>query len=228
MGKVCTRCKAELPLSAFGVNRSTRDGLTRDCKPCRNAANAKFDHKAYYRQNKDAFIARASSWENEHREQVRDRQAKYRLENREVVRAAARKWHAENKDKRNKCVAEYAKANPDRIKEKNRLWLARNLDKHAARQARRRALKRKACPAWANQFFIEQAYEIARLRTESTGFEWHVDHIVPLVSDIVCGLHVEHNLRVIPGVINLSKSNRYWPQMPDAAAPASRRNFLTT
>lgn len=69
-------------------------------------------------------------------------------------------------------------------------------------------------PAWANKFFIEEIYELARRRTEITGFPWHVDHIVPLKSELVCGLHVQSNLRVIPAVENHKKKNYFWPDMP--------------
>ncbi len=31
----------------------------------------------------------------------------------------------------------------------------------------------------------------------------------------LCGLHVEHNLRVIPAAVNLAKKNFYWPDMPE-------------
>ena len=61
---------------------------------------------------------------------------------------------------------------------------------------------------------IEEFYHLAQLRTKATGIVWHVDHIVPLQSPIVCGLHAETNLQVIPGVMNVGKGNRFWPDMP--------------
>ena len=83
-----------------------------------------------------------------------------------------------------------------------------------SRGARRRAVESKATPLWANQFFIAEVYDLSHRRTRMTGILWHVDHIVPLQSDLVCGLHVEHNLACIPAFENLSKNNRCWPDMP--------------
>ena len=91
-----------------------------------------------------------------------------------------------------------------------------NTPKVNAASARRHAKKLNATPKWANHFVIEEAYDLAQRRTKATGFKWHVDHIVPLQSTFVCGLHVENNLRVIPAVVNVEKSNRHWPDMPEA------------
>jgi 5-methylcytosine-specific restriction endonuclease McrA len=50
--------------------------------------------------------------------------------------------------------------------------------------------------------------EAARL-TEETGILHEVDHWVPLTHPNVCGLHVDWNLRAIPKLCNMAKSN-YW------------------
>lgn len=84
-----------------------------------------------------------------------------------------------------------------------------------ARDAKRRATKLQASPEWANRFFMEEAYALAGLRSKLTGVPHDVDHIVPLQSSIVCGLHAHTNLQVIPASVNRSKNNRYWPDMPE-------------
>lgn len=90
-----------------------------------------------------------------------------------------------------------------------RAYKRNNSAKIQALNAKRRADLVSATPVWANLFFIEEAYRLCKLRSEITGVKHHVDHIVPLKSDLVCGLHVENNLQVIPAVINLKKSNRF-------------------
>jgi hypothetical protein len=71
-----------------------------------------------------------------------------------------------------------------------------------------------ATPSWSNKFFVAEAYDIAKRRTVLTGFQWQVDHVVPLRSTLVCGLHAHTNVAVIPKSVNLAKGNRSWPDMP--------------
>ncbi len=82
------------------------------------------------------------------------------------------------------------------------------------RLTRRNRAKAGATPAWASISKMRDIYRQAKQISKTTGLQHHVDHIVPLTSNIVCGLHNEFNLRVIPAIDNLKKHNRYWPDMP--------------
>lgn len=64
------------------------------------------------------------------------------------------------------------------------------------------------------EFAFEEAYELARLRERHLGGRWTLDHIVPINSPLVCGLHTWANMQVIRDVQNGRKSNKTWPHMP--------------
>lgn len=139
-------------------------------------------------------------------------------------------WTEQNSERRKEISAASAAKNRHKHVEYRKEWWRQdgismkyywkyrdNPEKWAAtlaRDAKRRAAKLRATPAWSVDFFVEEAYDLARLRTELTGVPYDVDHIVPLQSPLVCGLHAHTNLRVIPAAINRSKNNRYWPDMP--------------
>jgi len=93
-------------------------------------------------------------------------------------------------------------------------WKQENPGKVRANTIKRRLAKMHRTPAWLSpddHWMIEQAYEIAALRTTMFGFSWHVDHTLPLQGELVSGFHVPTNLQVIPGVDNVRKANKYLP-----------------
>jgi hypothetical protein len=83
-----------------------------------------------------------------------------------------------------------------------------------AYQAHRDALQIKALPIWANKESIKEIYK-------TCPSNWHVDHIFPLRSTLVCGLHTELNLQHLPALDNIEKRNNFdiektyysWPSL---------------
>jgi hypothetical protein len=59
-----------------------------------------------------------------------------------------------------------------------------------------------------DRFVITEAEHLRKLRESATGYKWNVDHIVPLNSNTVCGLHNAFNIQVIPQKENLAKGNK--------------------
>lgn len=105
----------------------------------------------------------------------------------------------------NTRVREYYRANPNKR-------LRDTGAKAAARVAKYRSDKAQRTPSWLTSddlWVISEAYELAALRTALFGFQWHVDHVIPLRGELASGLHVPHNLQVIPGAANMRKSNQF-------------------
>lgn len=104
-----------------------------------------------------------------------------------------------------------AKSTPNALKNAYRQrWKAENQLQVLADNKVRRRKHRAATPAWITRkqkSEMRAIYQIAITMTKTTGEKYVVDHIWPLRSDFVCGLHVPWNLRVITQAENLAKSN---------------------
>jgi hypothetical protein len=77
------------------------------------------------------------------------------------------------------------------------------------------AMRRNRVPPWASFEEVVAIYRQAKELTEQTGIKHHVDHIVPLRSPLVSGLHWAGNLQILQADENMAKSNLVWPDMPD-------------
>ena len=92
--------------------------------------------------------------------------------------------------------------------ERTREWRANNLAYVRAQKALRRATESQATPKWLTDEMEAQILDIYR-RAQNCADEHHVDHIIPLKSNQVCGLHVSWNLQILPARENLAKGNRF-------------------
>lgn len=127
---------------------------------------------------------------------------------REDVKDRKNEWYQENRE----AVIEAAATRPAHVlREYRNAWKANNKTQVLADNKVRRRKHREATPPWLTRkqkSEIRQLYQIAITMTQTTGEQYVVDHIVPLRSHEVCGLHVPWNLRVITQEENLKKSNK--------------------
>jgi len=126
----------------------------------------------------------------------------------EASKEAGRRYYERNKD------MVKARANARTPEEKQR-WKqkhkATNPDYYKTLTSLRKRRHRNATPVWLSatqKMEIRQLYQIAITMSKTTGERYVVDHIIPLISREVCGLHVPWNLRVITQEENLKKSNK--------------------
>jgi hypothetical protein len=216
--KLCPGCGQRLSLSEFGPRPERGPIAVRPrCRTCRNTARKRRRAEVSPEEQARA-LELARQWKRSNPDRVREKKRAWDAANPEKVSAHKKKqgakWRAANRRLAvARSLASRAK-NPERFRAYNRQWQRDNTPRCRAKYKAYMARKVRAMPVWADQDLIEHFYRLAQKLGRETGQEHHVDHIVPLQGKTVCGLHVHDNLQVLPGKLNLSKGNRYWPDMP--------------
>jgi hypothetical protein len=108
------------------------------------------------------------------------------------------------------------------LKRRSPNWLARQSEHDPkVNKNYRRSIKYyrrlfQAWPEWCEDHpGFKEVYKLRdKMNKEAGSIIYAVDHIVPICSDIVSGLHVPWNLEVITIVANNLKSNKWWPDHP--------------
>jgi hypothetical protein len=193
--KICKTCQADKPVSEFYKAAPKKGGVPAwqtACKPCHNGRERSPDAAEKQR-------AQIRAWHETHRALLSDRAAeRYRKNREQLIRKAK----------------EYRERNIEKVTKLQKRWRDKNKGKVRSYRKDRRDLIERATPSWACDFAYEEACDLAVRREAATGIKWHVDHVVPLKSKLVCGLHAHTNFAVIPATENLKKKNSYWPCMP--------------
>ena len=159
--------------------------------------------KARRAANWEKFNAQTKAWQAAHPGRHLTYVARWKANNLERFAAYQARWKAENVERQAMLGALWRAANLERKAATNARWATANRDRRVAYVNRHRALKLQATPAWANQALIYSFYRMGQL------FGLEVDHIIPLISRKVCGLHVEHNLQLLTPAENHRKGNRF-------------------
>lgn len=201
--KICNTCRIEKPLIEFGKHSTSADGYNPKCKSCVSEYQ-----KKYRKKHKEKLRQYQGEYTKTHRNAARERVHQWRKDNPERKREYDRNRYSQMKE----VYSEQARHRHLRNREANctrsRKWREENKDRVVLQIAKRRCAKKQAIPTWVDFDLIESFYSQAALLTEQTGIPHQVDHIVPLTSKVVCGLHCADNLRVVTAEENNSKNNK--------------------
>lgn len=138
----------------------------------------------------------------------------YREKHRESLLQADRERYANNREELKAKAIAYKSLNRDYYEDYNKSYYLLNKHKFLAYNSKRRKVIMQATPKWLSQGQkqqIEDIYWLAQDLQAVSDEIYHVDHIVPLRGNNVCGLHVAWNLQILPADLNLQKSNKYEP-----------------
>jgi hypothetical protein len=203
--KECRMCKAVKPLFDFNKKCDTADGLTSRCKLCQSTTR-----KARYAERGDVIRLKNTAWYGKNKESVTLRRSQ-RYDSK-LNAAKCKLYYEANREKVRAINTAWERANRDKVLASWRAYGKRKREVRNANAAKRRAIKRLQYPLWYRELTDLAAVEassLARLRTKMFGFNWDVDHIVPLAGKTVSGFHVWNNLQVIPSRANRMKSNKH-------------------
>lgn len=185
--KKCRQCLIDKEESCFSKMKDSLDGLQRRCKDC---------NRKYRELNKN---------------KISEAKKKCYLRDKEKYKNRIQTAYFENREDRLLYAKNYRESNGLEVSTTKRKCYDSNPSLYTFLRAKYRASKLKATPPWLTKQDFEQIkelYEVTKAFRLYTGEEYHVDHIVPLQGENVCGLHVPWNLQVISAKENLSKHNK--------------------
>lgn len=221
--KRCTVCGLEKSLNCFGKHSKMKDGLRSDCKDCIRVYSAKVreQKRAYKLRNKDRIAETMRAWRKRNANHVAAYRRAWEDENpertREGQRRRRRRYYQRNRDKilaKARFAQATVAARAKRREQARRRYLA-SPDADRSKSVKRRVLKRNGqltCLTAGDRQSILCCYALAKSLRDLFVMDVHVDHIIPLAGENVCGLHVPWNLRIVPGRQNILKGNNWSPE----------------
>lgn len=130
---------------------------------------------------------------------------------REYMLSYLEKYYAKNRDKLVHQKRLSYHADVESTRKKQRQYRKNNRAIYNAANSRRRASLLQRTPVWLTKEDLQEIaeyYKLSKYLESLNNEKYHVDHIVPLQGDNVCGLHVPWNLQILTAKENLVKSNK--------------------
>lgn len=191
----------------------------------------KRSQKTFRAANKDTIRAKAKAYRLAHLDEASAREKAYQLKNRDAICARARAKRSEQRDierakdrtyyaSKRDYLKNYRAQHHESIKATKRAWVVNNRGAMRAIRFKRIMAERQALPVWANLEAMKAIYQEAARLTQQTGIKHEVDHIIPIQSPLVCGLHCEANLQILTKAQNRAKSNAITPHISQLQSPS--------
>lgn len=191
--KCCSKCLQTKQICEFRKRKNREYGVYSMCKECE-----KKDQTDYRIKNHEIIVEK-------------------RKLTKESDKKRSKEYYYKNKEKVLGRCKSYRENNHEVVKERVRNYYNRNKDKYALTARARDSIVKNTKIDFGelSDFIISESYTLRDLRNTLTGIKWQVDHIVPLKSNFVCGLHNGFNLRILTEYENRKKGNRFWDDMPE-------------
>lgn len=219
--KTCSHCGASKELREFNKDLRRPNAYRSKCKQCCLAANNAARKKRAEKNGHWNVLPTDPEKLSKLRAQRNASSKRDYVRRKEAINAYKRQWYAKNAEKRKAVANARYYAKHEECKVTMREYVKKHRAKKNASNVAYEMTKRRRTYTFGGKEFhelvMDEAYSLARLRTQITGVKWHVDHVVPMKSRLVSGLHTASNIQVIPGSANIRKGNRTWPNMPEVS-----------
>lgn len=203
--KICNKCNVEKEISNFCV-RNKKTGCRRtECNACLYLININTHIKNRKSENR-------LKWGVENREKNNSKTRERYHKNPQKKLAKNKIWREKNPERQKELVHNHYECNKDKWREKGRKWNQNHPEEIRAKASGRRAIKKQRSlskNSKENKKQINKIFKTAKDLEELNNTKYHVDHIIPLINDNVCGLHVPWNLQVLVDIDNINKSNKF-------------------
>lgn len=190
--KKCSVCNLEKDYNQFHKAACRKDGYYPVCKECR---------KNIHERDKEKNNQRSKQWHEQNKERAKNNMKKWAEANKEKKKQMDNSYYKNNKEIISQKQSLHYKNNRSRKIERQKEYYAEHKSDFFARNSKRRGQLKYATPSWCDMDAIKRIYMDC-----PSGY--HVDHIIPLQGDNVCGLHVSWNLQYLTAEENIAKGNK--------------------